>query len=50
MHVLPDLNILLLYFYNHNHNHSKFLESKKEIIPSFRSGIREASLAELSLQ
>ena len=28
---------------------SKFLESKREIIPSFRSGIREASLAELAL-
>ena len=29
---------------------SKFLESKRKIIPSFRSGIREASLAELALQ
>ena len=29
---------------------SKFLESKRKIIPCFRSGIREASLAELELQ
>ena len=29
---------------------SKFLESKRTIIPSFRSGIREASFAELALQ
>ena len=29
---------------------SKFLESKRKIIPCFRSGIREASLAELALQ
>ena len=29
---------------------SKFLESKRKIIPSFWSSIREASLAELALQ
>ena len=29
---------------------SKFLEGKRKIIPGFRSGIREASLAELALQ
>ena len=29
---------------------SKFLESKSKIIPSFRSDIREASLAKLALQ
>ena len=28
---------------------SKFLESKRKIIPCFRSGIREASLTELAL-
>ena len=29
---------------------SKFLESKRKNIPGFRSGIREASFAELALQ
>ena len=28
----------------------KFLKSRRKIIPCFRSGIREASLAELALQ
>ena len=29
---------------------SKFLETKRKIVPSFRSGVGEASLAKLALQ